>query len=317
MWPAARETLLIQRASIHRNYCAVRLGSFARFGPGCSSRNFEDTVHSFSRQGSAFQTANRSTLRSIVPGSVDPSLQYLLLTQFPDDKRASCSTQCSNYDQGKLTKTQFTQLKSGIPLLLYNLQKSCFGKKLAWCWGKMDKTVTTLILTSFLACIAWIVYTSLVHPLSSFPGPVWARVSRFWYIHQVWKGHLDETWKRLHEQYGAFVRVAPDEISITDPTTITKVLDAKGTFPKAEIYSVFEGPNGRFANLVTIRDERQHSQRRRAVGSLYSTSSVSQTEGAIDAMTNKLMKQVAFFSLTKTPFDLAEWLQRWVYSRFT
>ena len=181
----------------------------------------------------------------------------------------------------------------------------------------MDKTVTTLILSSFLACIAWTVYTSLLHPLSSFPGPVWARISKCWYIHQVWRGDLDETWKCLHERYGAFVRVAPDEISVTDPATITKVLDAKGTFPKAEIYSVFEGPNGKFANLVTIRDERQHSQRRRVVGSLYSASGILKMEGAIDTVTDELMNQFAFFSLTKTSFDISEWLQRCVEFRYT
>ena len=178
----------------------------------------------------------------------------------------------------------------------------------------MDVAITLLI-SSILSYLSWIAYTLLFHPLSRFPGPLWPRISKFWYMYQVWKGDLDETWSCLHRQYGAFVRVAPNEISVTDPTVITRILDAKGTFPKADIYSVFEGGGGKFANLVTIRDETQHAQRRRAVGSLYSIRGVSTREEEIDTITNQLMNQIALFSLTKTRFDVSEWLQRCVKPR--
>jgi hypothetical protein len=53
------------------------------------------------------------------------------------------------------------------------------------------------------------------------------------------------------------------------------------------------------------------------VGSLYSVSGVLKMEGAIDATTNELMNQIAFFSSTRTPFDLSEWMQRYVESYYT
>ena len=80
--------------------------------------------------------------------------------------------------------------------------------------------------------------------------------------------------------------MAPNEISVIDPIVITRILDAKSTFPKADIYSVFEGGDGKFANLMTIRNETQHVQRRRAVSSLYSIREVSTREEEIDIITN-------------------------------
>lgn len=166
------------------------------------------------------------------------------------------------------------------------------------------------LVSIFAALLSWTVYTSLIHPLSRFPGPVYARLSKFWYIYQAWTGNLDQTWSRIHRQYGAFVRVAPDEISITDPPTVTRVLDAKGSFAKSEIYSMFEGRNGQFKNLLTIRDESQHSQRRRVLNSLYSHSGISKFEGAINDKTTELMNQLAVFSSTGATFDISQWLQR-------
>ena len=149
----------------------------------------------------------------------------------------------------------------------------------------MDVAITLLI-SSILSYLLWIAYTLLFHSLSRFSGSLWPRISKFWYMYQVWKGDLDEIWSCLYRQYGVFVRVASNEIFVTDPIVITRILDAKGTFPKADIYSVFEGGGGKFANLVTIRDETQYAQRRRAVGSLYSIRGVSTREEEIDTITN-------------------------------
>lgn len=60
------------------------------------------------------------------------------------------------------------------------------------------------------------VYNIYSHPLSQFPGPLLARTSRAWYIRATWRGTLHFDVKELHDRYGSFVRIAPDELAFID-----------------------------------------------------------------------------------------------------
>ena len=51
-----------------------------------------------------------------------------------------------------------------------------------------------------------IVYRTCFHSLRSFPGPVLARVSKFWHVYQARHSMNYQLMQRLHKQYGSFVR---------------------------------------------------------------------------------------------------------------
>jgi hypothetical protein len=57
------------------------------------------------------------------------------------------------------------------------------------------------------------VYNILLHPLRSYTGPWYSRVSRLWCFVKALQGVLPYEVKSLHDKYGPIVRIAPDELS--------------------------------------------------------------------------------------------------------
>jgi len=64
-----------------------------------------------------------------------------------------------------------------------------------------------------LLCAGRLVYNLCIHLLHHFPGPWYCRASSFWYCSRVWQGTLPFEVKRLHDEFGDSVRIAPNELS--------------------------------------------------------------------------------------------------------
>ena len=74
-----------------------------------------------------------------------------------------------------------------------------------------------------------ILYRILFHPLRKFPGPRWARVSKFWHVGKLLTQPNFKVLDDLHQQYGDFVRTGEHQKTIinlhsmlTKPTSRTK-----------------------------------------------------------------------------------------------
>jgi len=76
------------------------------------------------------------------------------------------------------------------------------------------------------------VYRRLFHPLSKYPGPFWASITRWWMVREVLSGGHDKHIRALHKKYGPFVRIAPNEIAIADPQAIKVIYSTGGGFTK-------------------------------------------------------------------------------------
>lgn len=80
-----------------------------------------------------------------------------------------------------------------------------------------------------VVAVVYIIYESFFSPLSSIPGPLLARLTKWWLIYHTRRGDLHRELIRLHEQYGDLVRMAPNEVSVADPVAIKKIY---GTVPE-------------------------------------------------------------------------------------
>jgi hypothetical protein len=60
-------------------------------------------------------------------------------------------------------------------------------------------------------------YNLFFHPLRKFPGPLLWRASIIPSMNALARGKLAHAVAGLHEQYGHVVRIAPNEISFTEP----------------------------------------------------------------------------------------------------
>lgn len=71
-----------------------------------------------------------------------------------------------------------------------------------------------------------VIYRRYFSPLSDIPGPFWASFSRLWHIRITLQGNQNERLSQAHQKYGHFVRLANNEISVSHPDAVNKVLMA-------------------------------------------------------------------------------------------
>jgi hypothetical protein len=70
------------------------------------------------------------------------------------------------------------------------------------------------------------------HPLSRFPGPFFARISRVWWSYACRAGHQHILLQRLHDKYGDVVRVGPNQLSFREASTIPAIFGARSSWVK-------------------------------------------------------------------------------------
>lgn len=126
------------------------------------------------------------------------------------------------------------------------------------------------IWTSF--CLLSLLYVYVFSgPLAKIPGPLSARLSRYWMIKHSWKGDMHRTMIDLHNRHGKLVRTGPNEVSVSDLAAIKQIHGAGTKFRKSDWYSVWQGH--RKFDLFAERDERIHGAQRRLVSRIYSMES--------------------------------------------
>jgi len=103
--------------------------------------------------------------------------------------------------------------------------------------------ITSIAGISLLTLLIWRRYFSAI---SDIPGPFAASFTRLWHMHRILKGDQNLELIRLHEQHGKytccaaalvingsligilghFVRISYDEVSVSHPDAIAKILVA-------------------------------------------------------------------------------------------
>jgi Cytochrome P450 len=82
-----------------------------------------------------------------------------------------------------------------------------------------------LILGVFIARLVYLRYLS---PYRDIPGPFLATISPLWRLRAAINGTIHTDIIEGHKKYGKIFRIAPDEVSISDPESI-KVIYAHGS----------------------------------------------------------------------------------------
>ncbi|KAL2870494.1 cytochrome P450 [Aspergillus lucknowensis] len=119
-----------------------------------------------------------------------------------------------------------------------------------------------LLLLSFDSglCLSIFTYRYFFHPLRHFPGPRTARLSSIWSVRDA---VLRSQWQlqvhQLHQDYGDFVRIKPNEISINDPGVIKDIYGISTKCTKGPFYDM----NYPHKSLQMTRSKAFHSKRRR------------------------------------------------------
>lgn len=131
-------------------------------------------------------------------------------------------------------------------------------------------------------------YRLFFHRLHRFPGPFMYKTSKLWHVGQL--GALDNFRKldALHKKYGEYVRVGPNEISITDPDAVEAVLGPLSKCYKAPWYDL----SLPLVSLHNARDKQIHSKRRRVWDKGFNAQSLRNYESRVVGFANTFIDQL-------------------------
>ncbi|KAK4168375.1 Tryprostatin B 6-hydroxylase [Cladorrhinum sp. PSN259] len=124
--------------------------------------------------------------------------------------------------------------------------------------------ISTALFTTYLISLftSIITYRLFFHPLRHFPGPLAAKVTRFYgpWLARDGKLHLEQA--KLFKKYGNIVRVAPNELYIVSSDAVDKIHASRSKCRKkdAGVYNALES-QGQF-NLDGILTREEHRWRR-------------------------------------------------------
>lgn len=192
--------------------------------------------------------------------------------------------------------------------------------------GTTDVGVTALavgfVMNHWLSlAVAFIIlraaYRRYATPLRHLPGPFLASFSRLWKFRSTYsmRTHLDHI--EIHQKYGPFVRIAPDEVSVASPEAARLVLSAGKRFYKTDFYSVF--PPAENPDIFTEVREHVHAQKKKVANVPYSMAAMQQLSPFIDDTIELLSQKLDAIANSQAGdahgprFDLGAWLHYFAF----
>jgi benzoate 4-monooxygenase len=120
------------------------------------------------------------------------------------------------------------------------------------------------------------------------PGPFAAKFSNLWYMWECRHGRRYLTVHQAHANYGKFVRLSPNQVSIADPDAIPIVYGHGTGFLKSEYYDAFVSIQ---RGLFNTRDRAEHTRKRKTIAHTFSAKSIGQFEQYIHHNLEMLTQQ--------------------------
>ena len=100
-------------------------------------------------------------------------------------------------------------------------------------------------------------------PLKNVPGPWWSRFTRLPLKLQIIQGRRIYYIDELHAKYGPFVRVAPNEIAVSDVETFSQIHRVGSDYLKTDWYHTLTAQDDGKYSLLTLTDPKEYGRRRR------------------------------------------------------
>ncbi|KAE9370793.1 cytochrome P450 [Stipitochalara longipes BDJ] len=157
----------------------------------------------------------------------------------------------------------------------------------------LNYPLLTILAISTALLLARCIYRAFFHPISHIPGPLVPKLTSLWLYYHAYIGDEASTIHKLHEQYGPYVRVSPNEVDISDAEAIAPIHITKGGFTKAPCYANFDIDGHKTIFSTTDMDYRK--PRASAVVGMFSTKSIRENEkaiyGCVDRMVSRMQKE--------------------------
>lgn len=147
-----------------------------------------------------------------------------------------------------------------------------------------------------LVLISWVTFTVPSSLPRSRPVPSLWSISNLpiLYHNGIREGQLMHVLPELHAKYGPVLRIALNEVHLSDPANYDKIYNTSYKYPKdPDFYDAMEGPI-RAPVLLRVKSGDEHRVRRAALNPFFSRRSVLDLEGIINTKTERLCGMIEF-----------------------
>lgn len=151
------------------------------------------------------------------------------------------------------------------------------------------------------------IYRLLFHRLRSFPGPLGAKLSRFYTVRKASKNvqYYKEVAK-MHEEYGDFVRTGPRELCIIRKSAIPLIYGPNSQCLKSTWYMQVSS-NPKKSSIHMTRDFDDHKRRRKAWDRGFAIKALNVYEPRIKEKVDLFNQQLSLHASSSKPFDATAW----------
>ncbi|KAI1631504.1 cytochrome P450 [Biscogniauxia mediterranea] len=163
-----------------------------------------------------------------------------------------------------------------------------------------------------LGIVLYFMLYSKAAGLDHIPGPLLARYTNL----HAWT-NAQRNWgsnvcylRALHEKYGDVVRVAPRRVSVSNPDAIPHIYSVKAALDKADLMGAARPLGTSPNNLFSVRDNKVHSQMRRAIANAYAVSTIIHYEPRIDDTLTALFR---ILESVDSETNLGRWIHYYIY----
>ncbi|KAK8091583.1 cytochrome P450 [Apiospora hydei] len=146
-------------------------------------------------------------------------------------------------------------------------------------------------------------YRLYLHPLSDYPGPKLAAVTRWYeaYYDLVLGGQYTFRIAEMHKQYGPIIRISPYELHVSDPAFFEKLFRQDGRWDKyAWSYDAFGAP----LTAVATSAHDLHRRRRAPVNSFFSKQNVTKRIDTVKRQVDKFCARLDGFTGSEDRLNL-------------
>lgn len=148
--------------------------------------------------------------------------------------------------------------------------------------------ILRIALTVFLPI--YIIHRLYLGPLSQIPGPLICRLTSLWTYYHAYFGDECTLIDDLHKRYGPVVRIAPNEVCISDGAALAPVHTEKGGFLKAPCYKNFDIDG--HSTIFSALDPAHRAVRSKPVLPMFSIGSVRNGDDVIKACVDRFIDRI-------------------------
>ncbi|TIC99868.1 putative sterigmatocystin biosynthesis P450 monooxygenase STCB [Colletotrichum higginsianum] len=165
------------------------------------------------------------------------------------------------------------------------------------------ESVTLFLVAPLAVLCSYLIFNVFFHPLRKVPGPWVAAASPLWLWYHSYIGNETTSIEQLHSVYGPVVRIAPNDIDVSDGAALAPIYSEKGGFLKAPCYSNFDFDG--HPTIFSALDPAHRAIRAKAVVSMFSPASIrKEGDAVLQSCVKRLVAHIKGEASTGRPVNM-------------